>query len=112
MGSMVTAVPCAAVLPVSDDRPGPAAPGTGRRAASPQSRRHPPGPSPFALPGPPALRAKARAWRARQPQSGRVKLGQNFQKSITSFQGANVGSVLAVYGVNVASVLAVEAGCR
>ena len=39
---------------------------------------------------------EARAWPTRQPHSGRVKLGQNFQKSIPSFQVANVASVLAV----------------
>ena len=32
----------------------------------------------------------------RQPYSGRVKLGQNFQKSIPSFQVVNVASGLAV----------------
>ena len=100
------------VLPVSHDRPGSAAPGAGVGGFT-GSRRHPPGPSPSsysccrcvalvlltariwreAVPpakharcqGTRALRTKARAWPTRQPHSGRVKLGQNFQKSIPSF---------------------------
>ena len=42
-----------------------------------------------------ALRTRALAWPTRQPHSGRVKLGQSFQKSIPSFWGANVALVLA-----------------
>src|SRR5580704_15947634 len=64
------------------------------RLASRQPIRPSPKPTDGRGPGPAA--GEARAWPTRQPHSGRVKLVQNFQKSIPSFQVANVASVLAV----------------
>jgi hypothetical protein len=111
------------VLAVSDDRPGSAGSGAGsaasphpgiiRRASSSScsccglrsaglaggpdlARRLSRAGGTGALPGSRALRMKARAWPVRQPDSGRVKLGQNLQGSIPSFWGANVASGLAV----------------